>query len=49
LRQSNSARAGADGLGRHFEEHSVGLDLRNEEVFENQIMKHFELPEIESV
>ena len=42
-------RAGADGLGRHFKEHGVGLDLRNEDVFENNIMKHFELTVIGSV
>ena len=32
-------RAGADGLGRHFKKHGVGLDLKNEEVFENNNMK----------
>ena len=42
-------RAGADGLGRHFKEHGVGLDLKNEDVFENRIMKHFELIVIGSV
>ena len=42
-------RAGADGLGRHFKKHGVGLDLKNEIVFENNNMKHFELTVIESV
>ena len=42
-------RAGSDGLGRHFKELGVGLNLKNEEVFESQIMKHFELTMIGSV
>ena len=42
-------RLGSDGLGRHFKELGVGLNLKNEEVFESQIMKHFELTMIGSV
>ena len=42
-------RAGADGLGRHFLEHGNGLDLKKEEIFENNVMKYFELSIIGSV
>ena len=33
----------ADVLGRHFKDHGKDLDLKNENVFEQNIMKHFEL------
>ena len=43
-------RAGADGLGEHFlSKHGVGKDLKNENVFENEVMKHFNLTIIASV
>ena len=43
-------RSGADGLGRHFlEKHGQGLNLKNEEVFEENIMKYFNLTMIASV
>lgn len=43
-------RSGADGLGRHFlEKHGQGLNLKNEEVFEENIMKYFKLTIIASV
>ena len=42
-------RSGADGLGKHFRDHGAGLDLKNETVFEEHIMQHFELTIIASV
>ena len=43
-------RSGADGLGRHFLEcHGGGPDLKNEAVFEAEVMQHFSLTIIASV
>ena len=43
-------RAGADGLGRHFlEHHGQGFDMKNEKLFEENVMKHFSLTIIASV
>ena len=37
-------RTGADGLGRHFlEKHGQGINLKNENLFEENVMKHFKL------
>ena len=42
-------RSGADGLGRNFQQHGAGLDLKREDSFEEYVMKHFELAVIASV
>ena len=42
-------RSGADGLGKHFLSHGNNLNLKNENIFEENIMKHFELTIIGSV
>ena len=49
LGQRGEIRSGADGLGRHFlENHGQGVNLKNENVFEENIMKHFTLAIIAS-
>ena len=43
-------RSGADGLGRHFlDNHGQGLNLKNEDIFEQNVMQHFTLTIIASV
>ena len=42
-------RSGADGLGRHFLSHGENLNLKNEKIFEENVMQHFELTIIASV
>ena len=43
-------RTGADGIGRHFlEKHGQGLDLKNEKIFEDNVMKCLTLTIIASV
>jgi hypothetical protein len=43
-------RSGADGLGKHFlEQHGQGFNLKNDELFEEKVMKHFSLTVIASV
>ena len=42
-------RSGADGLGKHFLGHGINLNLKNEKIFEEIVMKHFELTLIDSV
>ena len=50
LGHRSEIRSGADGLGRHFlEKHGLGLNLKNEEIFEKNVMKHFKLTIIASV
>ena len=50
LGHRNEIRSGADGLGRHFlDKHGQGLDLNNDLIFEEKIMKHFTLTIIASV
>ena len=49
LGHRSEIRTGADGLGRHFlENHCQGLNLKNEDIFEENIMKHFQLTIIAS-
>ena len=42
-------RSGADGLGRHFFNHGENWNLKNEKIFEENVMQHFELTFIASV
>ena len=43
-------RTGADGLGRHFlEKHGQGINLKNENLYEENVMKHFKLTIVASV
>ena len=42
-------RSGSDGLGKHFLSHGQNLDLKNERIFEENVMKYFELTIIASV
>ena len=43
-------RAGVDGLGEHFlNTYGVGLNLKDEKTFENNVMTHFNLTIIASV
>ena len=43
-------RSGADGLGKHFlEKHGQGFQLKNEEQFEENVMKPFSLTIIANV
>ena len=49
LGHRSEIRSGADGLGRHFKNHGAGLDLKNEKVFEDNIMQYFDLTIIGSV
>ena len=42
-------RSGADGLGKHFLGHGVNLNLKNEKIFEESVMRHFDLTVIASV
>ena len=43
-------RAGADGLGEHFlNTHGVGLNLKDDKIFEDSVMRHFKLTIIASV
>ena len=42
-------RSGADGLGQHFLQHGQGFNLKDEIIFEENIMKHFDLTIIASV
>ena len=43
-------RSGADGLGKHFlEKHGQGFKLKNEEQFEENVMKPFSLTIIANV
>ena len=42
-------RSGADGLGKHFLCHGVNLNLKNEKIFEESVMRHFDLTVIASV
>ena len=42
-------RSGADGLGKHFLSHGLNLNLKNDMIFEEQVMKHFQLTIIASV
>jgi hypothetical protein len=49
LGHRSEIRSGADGLGRHFQQHGAGLDLKREEIFEQHVMKHFKLTVIASV
>ena len=43
-------RAGGDGLGQHFlNMHGVGLNLKDDKIFEDSVMKYFKLPIIASV
>jgi hypothetical protein len=45
----SETRSGADGLGKHFLGHGVNLNLKNEKIFEESVMRHFELTVIASV
>ena len=50
LGHRSEIRSGADGVGRHFlENHGQGLNLREENTFEEMVMKHFKLTIIGSV
>ena len=49
LGHRSEIRSGADGLGRHFRDHGKDLNLKNENIFEEHIMQHFELTIIGSV
>ena len=50
LGHRSEIRSGADGLGRHFlDNHGQGLNLKSEEIFEQNVMKYFELTIIASV
>ena len=42
-------RSGADGLGKHFLSHGQNLNLKKEEIFEENIMQYFDLTVIASV
>ena len=43
-------RTGADGLERHFlEKHGQSINLKNENLFEENVMKHFKLTIVASV
>ena len=43
-------RAGVDGLGEHFlNTHGVGLNLKDDRIFEDSVMRHFKLTIIASV
>jgi hypothetical protein len=49
LGHRSEIRSGADGLGRHFLQHGQGLNLKDDTIFEENIMRHFELTIIASV
>ena len=50
LGHRSEIRSGADGLGRHFlDKHGQGIDLKQETVFEENVMKYFSLTIIASV
>ena len=50
LGHRSEIRSGADGVGRHFlENHGQGLNLKDENTFEEMVMKHFKLTIIGSV
>ena len=42
-------RSGADGLGKHFLSHSQNSNLKDDKIFEEKIMQHFQLTIIASV
>ena len=49
LGHRSEIRSGADGIGRHFlDNHGQGLNLKNEDIFEENVMKHFQLTIIAS-
>ena len=41
--------SGADGLGRHLLSHGENSNLKNEKIFKENVMQHFELTIIASV
>ena len=49
LGHRSEIRSGADGLGKHFLSHGLNLNLKDEETFEENVMKYFELTIIASV
>ena len=50
LGHRSEIRSGADGLGKHFlDNHGQGLDLKQEDIFEDRIMQYFTLTIIASV
>ena len=49
LGHRGEVRSGADGLGRHFLEHGNGSDLKLDHIFEDKVMKHFNMTIIASV
>ena len=49
LGHRSEIRSGADGLGKHFLSHGQNLNLKNERIFEENVMKYFELTIIASV
>ena len=42
-------RSGAGGLGKHFLSHGQNLNLKQEEIFERNVIQYFELTVIASV
>ena len=42
-------RSGADGLGKRFLSHSQNSNLKDDKIFEEKIMQHFQLTIIASV
>ena len=50
LGHRSEIRSGADGLGRHFpEQHGQGLNLKNSDIFEENVMRYFSLTIVASV